>query len=182
MTFKQYYGDPFRADIAKVILSGPPSHSERGEVAIQPRTLSTMNPVIRSWDQEHIDLFVTAPFFTVLVDQVCYTYYREYYSQFQSLTRYPKFRGDCTGGCSHHIHPKYVFKVIASPPGPYSSWSGTANFLEESIDVMHSEVTDFFGVHLKVSDGLNFWSRCVDEIRETNEILAKRKAATDSSS
>ena len=164
MTFKEYYGELFRADLDAVVSSGSPSHSAEGEVTIQPRTLSTENPVICSWDRERIDLFSTALFFTVLVDQVCYTYFRYIYTGFQSLTCYPKFRGDCTGGCRFHLHPKFIFEVITSSPGPAYEWSGTAKLLKEAINVMHFEVIDFFKDHIRCVDGEEFWVRCANEL------------------
>jgi len=115
-------------------------------------------------EPERLRLFATALFFTVLVDQVCYTHFRDIYLEFQSLTRYPKFCGDCPGGCYHHLHPMSIFETIGSAPGPAYGWSGQTKLLDEAIEVMHAEVLDFSNTYLPSIDGELFWRRCVDEM------------------
>jgi hypothetical protein len=164
MTFREYYGEPFRSDLSAVVTSNPSPHSEADEVTIQPRTLSTENSVIRVWEPERLRLFATALYYTILVDQVCYTHFGSVYSQFKVLTRYPKFRGDCPGGCYGHIHPMNILKAIGSELGPANNWSGQVILLVEAAEVMHAEVRDFFRTYLRAVDGEHFWRKCVDEM------------------
>jgi hypothetical protein len=55
------------------------------------------------------EYFGVALFFTVLTDMVCFSHFKPYYSNFKSLTRYPKFIGNCPGGCNFHYHPSDIF-------------------------------------------------------------------------
>ena len=162
MLFTEYYGPPYRVDLHAVVEALPSlhDHADFNAVTIQPRTLSRKNVVIRSWNSERIDLFASALFFTVLVDQVAFTHFHSHYHQFQDLTRYPKFRGDCPGGCNYHVHPSTVFRAIASQLAPLS---GEAKLLPEAVEVMHAEVLSFFSEHMLSVDGQEFWEKCVPE-------------------
>ncbi|MDL1927938.1 hypothetical protein FCG40_02965 [Fimbriimonadia bacterium ATM] len=170
MTFKEYYGEPFRSDLGAIVASCPSLHSDWQDVVVQPRTLSIENPAINGLTLERRNLFATALFFTVLVDQVCYTHFRAYYPQFRDLTRYPKFRGDCPGGCHSHLHPKSIFNAIGSPHGPAYNWSGRARFVDDAIEIMRAEVLDFFNTHLNAVDGEDFWRRCVEEMPQRTRV------------
>src|SRR5687768_12368270 len=109
MNLAEYYNGPFRADLGRGIEGRPPVHDHRpGEVTIQPRSISRENMVIRRWPEERRMLFASSLFLTVLSDQVCYTHYPNSYARFRELTRYPKWLGDCPGGCYNHIHPAVV--------------------------------------------------------------------------
>jgi len=164
LEFRNYYGEPFRIDLNAVTNFPSCPCSEADEAVIQPRTISTQNPVIRSWKPEQLQLFATALFFTVLVDQVCYTHYRDFYPQFQKLTRYPKFHGDCPGGCWWNLHPNRIFRAAGSSPGSPSNWSGRVKIPENTIDVMRNEVLEFFNDYMQAIDGKEFWRRCVGEM------------------
>lgn len=163
MTFIEYYGDTFRSDLNQVVQNCPSPHAMKGDVIIQPKMLTLENHTINSWKPDRINLFATALFFTILADQVCYTYFRDFYSQFQALTHYPKFRGDCPGGCYYHLHPTSIFKVIGSSPGPASMWSGKLKMLDDAIETMRREVLNFFNTYVKSIDGDLFWEKCVAE-------------------
>ena len=160
MTYREYYGDPFRNDIHEVIASRPTPDRhilEGREAVIQPHNLTTENPAICSWASERLELFATTLFFTTLVDQVCYSYYRDSYPHFQSLTRYPKFKGDCPGGCNSNLHPRSIFRVVGI--GSISS-----PIFDEAVGIMRKEVIDFFQNILKNVDGGEFWRKCLNEL------------------
>jgi hypothetical protein len=167
MLLRQYYGDPFRDDLGELLAGAPPA-CDHGidEVTIQPRTLSTDNPAVFRWDTPRRGLFASALFLTILADQVCYTYFRRHYPPFRELTRYPKFRGACPGGCTHHINPAGVFSAIGKPPGawPRDDKLDYSVLPRDLFDVMHDEVMTFFPSHLAGIDPGEFWDRCDESI------------------
>ena len=95
-SLSSYYGQQFRDDLHAVLAHAHKTHPhEAGEITIQPRSISTENSVIRSWSDERRAVFASALLLTVLVDQVCFTHFKEVYPQFRALTMYPKLCGDC---------------------------------------------------------------------------------------
>ena len=153
----------FADDLSRVVAALPPEtpHAEwKGEVTVQPRTISSANPVIRAWNEDRVRQFASALFLTVLVDEVCYTHFREQYPQFRLLTNYPKFRGDCPGACGHHLHPSDVFRAVNVEP---DSWSGQGDLYEGALEMMHAEVARVFGSGTIPIDVEDFWGRCLKE-------------------
>src|SRR5688500_7663918 len=119
MLFADYYNKLFREDLAQVLDASPPAHAhEPDEVTIQPKTISEANLIVQSWAQDRRLLFAAGLFLTVLADQVCYTHFADSYPRFRSLTKYPKWRGDCPGGCLSHIHPGAVFRTVGRSRRP----------------------------------------------------------------
>ncbi len=166
MDYRQYYGDPFRRDLAGVVRGLPGHHGawEDGGAILQPFILSNENPAIACMGHDQRSLFATALFFTVLVDQVAYTYYKPHYSAFRVLTLYPKLVGNCLGACHYHFHPRSVFSYLATVRGPVYKWDQDGLFDESSVEVMRAEVLDFFRVHLPAVDGAEFWEFCLAEL------------------
>lgn len=166
MLFAEYYGDPFRSDLAYVSAGLPPSHEhEPGSVVLQPRTLSTRNPAVLAMTAERRSLFGVALFLTVVADQVCYTYFRAHYVHFRELTRYPKLKGDCPGGCRMNIHPSNALAVGhragANSRGDSDLWSPLPS---DVISVMRTEVHSFVTEHLSGITPEEFWQRVDREI------------------
>ncbi len=161
MSFSSYYGNQFRDDLQRVTANAHQIH-QHDEVTIQPRSISTENRIIRSWSEERMVLFGSALLLTVLVDQVCFTHFKEVYPQFRALTMYPKFRGDCPGGCSTNLHPLTVLRAIGRKPGytlydcdfPYDRLS------EDFETVLRTEVFAFCENHLPSLDADLFLKRC----------------------
>lgn len=168
MTFREYYHGPFHADLVTVVDASPSPHhpSEHGAVIVQPRTLSAENPHIRAWGPGRTDHFASALYWTVLVDQVCYTHFKVHYGAFQRLTRYPKFRGNCPGGCSYNLHPRKILNAIGSKPP--NAWLGRAHLSNDAVDVMRNEIFDFFERHVTGIPSRDFWRRCRAEL-DTDE-------------
>lgn len=165
MDYREYYGEPFRSDLSAVISAVPSGHSTEREYVIQPRTLSTENPIIRKWEQNRINLFATALFYTVLIDQVCHHHFHHLYDEFEKLTRYPKLLGDCPGGCIWgYAHPVMILQSIGSPPGPASNWVASAGLIENSRSVMREEIGSFAENHLPSMDAEIFWEKVVAEL------------------
>ncbi|MFH1738442.1 MAG: hypothetical protein ABIH23_05495 [bacterium] len=174
MDFAEYYHSRFRDDLRSVLVALPAIHDIPGGPFLQPQTISTENTAILAWENEHRDNFAVALFFTVLVDQVFYTYYREDYHRFRRLTLYPKWKGNCPSGCYYHIHPSIVFGAIAAPPGPINRiplGNGIQRLHEpEVLATLEREVKEFFSVHMPEIDGDEFWQKCVEEFPKTDVI------------
>ncbi len=169
MTFAEYYGARFRDDLARVLGSAPaPNHlsEDAAEVVIQPRVLSRQNQTLRLWPAERRALFGVALFFTVLLDQVCYTCFPALYESFRRLTEYPKFKGDCPGGCYQHLHPSLILSSLGRPPGVTDSTvlPEYAQLLGEAIPVMQRKVREFCRDHFPALDAPAFWDRCLAEV------------------
>lgn len=169
MDFREYYGDPFRRDLAAVLEGLPTHHSEGAEIVLQPRNISTKNKVVRAWSEERRTLFATALFFSVLVDEVCFTHYPGQYAEFRSLTMYPKFIGDCPGGCRTHIPPANILFAMGSPYGAATGWTGSSALPDGALEVMQHETVSFFEDHCRPIDGLEFWAHCERELPQVAE-------------
>lgn len=163
MIFAEYYNELFREDVARVV-TGLPARHDHGpdEVTIQPRSISGRNPVIRAWPDDRRALFACGLFLTVLADQVCYTHFRASYPTFRALTRYPKWRGDCPGGCYSHIHPGAVFYAIGAEEGRLPAWPAFPLSLlpGDLVATMQREIADFVGRFLPGVDQGAFWRHC----------------------
>lgn len=117
-SFSKYYKEKFRNDIHHFFSSVPESSKHHDN--IDDKTIFTIQLERLTKDFDHLQFllppdklnFAVALFFTVLVDEVCYSYYRNHYSDFRALTLYPKFIGNCPGGCRYHLHPVNIFSAI----------------------------------------------------------------------
>jgi hypothetical protein len=175
MTFSDYYNSSFRQDLQSVVAAMPPLHDHGdGEVTIQPRTLSIANPVISGWGEDLRMLFAAALFLTILVDEVCYTYFRPAYPRFRALTLYPKLRGDCPGGCWWHAHPELIWHSIGTLEGqPYRRTEDLPFQLlpGDFLKTMEEETRSFIVTQLTDIDPDAFWDRCALEISPVFRLL-----------
>jgi len=177
MDFEEYYNKRFRTDIQRFFMTIPDEsrfHEDRINkqiFSIQYERLSggsRNNP--RDDGRDHLDFLTTkqekenfgvALFFTILVDEVFYTYYKENYNKFQHFTRYPKFMGNCLSWCLYHLHPKEVFSAMnRNLSNEYLIFYDT--FLE-AIPIMEREIKDFFCNHMPTINGQEFWDKCILE-------------------
>ena len=166
MLFAEYYGSPFRADIAAIVAGLPPMHEhDPGTIVLQPRTLSTKNPAVRLLSEERRGLFACALFLTIVADQVCYTHFRQSYSRFNELTRYPKLKGDCPGGCYTNIHPQNAFAIGGRSGARDRSILDFQGLLPPDVlDVMRLETHSFVAEHMPELSAENFWAHIDREI------------------
>lgn len=176
-TFGEYYRSVFRGDLTRFLMSIPfqsRHHHGTDTYTIQYSKLCRDAPHMDTIPSEHRSYFAIALVFTVLVDQVCYTYFSSHYEDFRRLTLYPKFIGDCPGGCYHNIHPSLIFEAINR------SWfkdvfperghiSLYKHFIEAKI-VMEEEIFDFFTKHMTIISPEVFWAKCVDEFPTRNQL------------
>ena len=174
MTLAEYYNAQFRDDLPRVLDAVPSLHDHGDDtVAIQPRTISRRNHVVRRWSVERRMLFASSLLLTVLADQVCYTHFRPLYARFRELTAYPKWRGDCPGACAYHIHPTVILRTIGAPEGQAASLDeiSLAALPADLFQTMRTEVTDFCERFLPEIDKVEFWRRCDVEIPTRFKLL-----------
>lgn len=168
--FRRYYVERFPADIKGFFVSIPEGSkfhedSERRQIhSIQYERLSL--------DFNHLHFLVTeqeklnfgvAIFFSVLIDEVFYTHFINDYDAFQKLTYYPKFIGNCPGGCHYHLHPKDIFFAIN-----YSRKGnqGNLNFYETfkfAQPFLHEWIQDFLELNFPLINRVDFWNKCLKE-------------------
>lgn len=177
MTFDEYYRREFRADIQQFMMSIPAGSrhhdNDESQFTIQYGRLTK--------DTRHLDViaaekrayFAVALFFSVLVDEVCYTHFQWYYDKFRSLTRYPKFIGDCLGACRYHLHPREIFTAINYSRDVRNAET-RPNIEVQSVfqgarGAMRKEVFDFFTHYMTEIDPTEFWGRCVYEFPEKED-------------
>jgi len=172
--FEKYYRTKFRQDIT-LFFSTIPDQSRFHEDNQTKQTFSIqyerltrdfdhLNQLTKS-DREY---FGVALFFTVLTDMVCYSNFRENYNNFRRLTLYPKFIGNCPGGCHYHYHPSDIFAAMNFSRSKQLDIlsSERLDFYEkfnEAISTMKKETKDFFIDHLTEIDGQQFWEKCKEE-------------------
>lgn len=162
VTFRDYYQGIFRSDLVEVVSALPSGHdlTEHGSVVIQPRTLSTENSFIRSLRRDRIDHLASALFWTILLDQVCYTYFSGQYWAFQQVTLYPKFHGDCPGGCYNNLHPQHILTQFGRRRPRLSV---------DAAGVIREEVFELFPWPLSAISPSELWKRCLQEVGMSDE-------------
>jgi hypothetical protein len=98
--------------------------------------------------------FALSLYLTFLVDQGMHAHFRPHYAEFQRLTRYPKWRGECLGGgCSYNIHPQWVLKVLGYADRVWDTK------LHAAVPVFREVVDEFFGVHMPRPRSEEVWER-----------------------
>ncbi len=88
---KDYYYKNFRNDFVEFMAKSKTTHEHPGDgvyIPIQDLNENTMSHV--KTDPWHNMRFLYCLAFTVLIDQIMYTYFKSEYENFQSITLYPK--------------------------------------------------------------------------------------------
>jgi hypothetical protein len=172
--FYKYYNGQFRNDL-QMFFATIPDRSKFHDNS-QDKTAFTIQLERLTQNLDHLDFlpddkdrvkFGVALFFTVLVDEVCFSHFKQNYSAFKQLTLYPKFIGNCPGGCRFHLHPSDIFFAM----NKYDKIKNTKtqrhlNFFEtfsEAAPVMEKETKDFFSNLMTTINGNEFWERCTKE-------------------
>jgi hypothetical protein len=131
--------------------------------SIQHERLTPSKNHLDFLDKDEKEYFGVALFFTVLTDMVCYTYYRDNYEKFQSLTRYPKLIGNCLSWCRYHLHPRDMFYAMNQGRKPSEPQLLFIDKFSDAIDTMKKETVGFFKEHLSEINGEIFWENCQRE-------------------
>jgi hypothetical protein len=169
--FDRYYNTQFRGDIQKFFSTIPDEsrfHEDKEHKQIfsiqygrLTREYNHLNFLTTNQDKVN---FAVALFFTVLVDEVCYTYYRANYDTFQKLTRYPKFIGNCLTMCRYHLPPSDIFIAMnKDKDGSSSDYLVFYDTFFEAIPVMERETKDFLQKYMSDVSGKEFWDKCEAE-------------------
>lgn len=171
VTFREYYRQQFRTDLDRFMMSIPAesrNHDyDKSIFTIQYERLTKDTTHLDVVAPEHRPHFAIALFLSVLVDEVCYTHFKQQYAQFRTLTLYPKFIGNCPGGCHYHIHPRDIFAAINySRDGRNNARRpdiAAYSLFDEANDVMKDEVFDFLSTHMTAINPDDFWKKCRSE-------------------
>jgi len=169
--FETYYNGQFRKDIETFFASIPDrskhTFDDKKIFTVQYQSLTKDFNYLNFLDITQKANFGTALFFTVLVDQVCYTHFGQFYDKFYSKTLYPKFVGNSPSTDRTNFAPREIFrafnysrddkKMFERPNVEF--WEAFNN----AISVMENETKDFFKKHLSEVDGNEFWNKCVSE-------------------
>lgn len=170
--FDKYYNGQFRQDIQTFFVNVP----ERSKHTFDDRQVFTIQYQTLTKDCDYLDFldinqkayFGTALFFTVLADQVCYTYFRQQYDKFFQLTRYPKFVGNSPSTDRTNFPPRDIFGAI-NYSRDKDKMCNTPNVefrqaFNEANPVIERETKDFFKNHLSEIDGQHFWDKILIEL------------------
>lgn len=171
--FETYYTNKFRQDILKFFSTIPErskhtfSIGDRTTFTIQYQTLTKDFNYLDFLDIKEKAFFGTALFFTVLVDQVCFTHFRQHYDKFRKLTLYPKFVGNSPSTDQTNFCPSDIFAAFNySRDNKKKDETPRVEFWEvfnNAVPVMEKETTIFFKKHLTEIDGQSFWALCKKE-------------------
>ena len=172
--FSTYYNTKFRQDINQ-FLSTIPEQSRFHEDNQTKQTFSIQYERLTR-DFDHLNFLTTddklnfgvALFITILTDMTCYSNFRQHYDNFRRLTLYPKFIGNCPGGCHYHFHPSDIFAAMNySRTKPLDILSPERfdfyDKFNEAIPTMEKEIKSFFVEHMTNIDGQMFWYKCKAE-------------------
>lgn len=168
--FKTYYNSNFREDINRFFSTIPDEsrfHEDtqnKQTLSIQYERLTPAKGHLDFLDKERKEYFGVALFLTILTDMVCFANFKPYYERFKILTRYPKFIGNCPGGCNYHLHPRDIFFAMTKDLIPTEPHLLFREKFIAGIDTMKEETINFFSEHMQGIDGQEFWSRCEQEL------------------
>jgi hypothetical protein len=181
MNFATYYTIRFRQDINQFFSTIPDQslfhedNQNKQTLSIQYERLTKDFDHLNFLSKTEKEYFGIALFFTVLSDMVCYSHYKNHYQKFKELTRYPKFIGNCPGGCQYHHPPSNIFYAMNfSRTKPLELLSSERlEFYEKFIEAMptiEKETKDFFTKYLAEIDGQEFWGKCKSDFPYTLKI------------
>jgi len=169
--FEEYYNGQFRKDILTFFSKIP----ERSKHTFENKNVFTVQYQSLTKDFDYLDFlaeenkayFGVALFFTVLIDQVCYTYYQDHYYKFERLTCYPKFVGNSPSTDRTNLNPRDIFGAINYSRDKEKMFNTENvkfwNAFNKAKPVMETETMDFFKNYLSDIDGHEFWQRCEQE-------------------
>ena len=116
--FATYYRMKFRQDINQFFSNIPDQsrfHEDKQNkqvFSIQYERLTMDFDNLDFLNKDEREYFGVSLFFTVLTDMVCYTHFKQLYDNYRKFTLYPKFIGNCPGGCRYHYHPSDIFAAM----------------------------------------------------------------------
>ena len=167
--FKTYYNSKFREDINQFFSTIPDEsrfhedNQNKQTYSIQYERLTPSKNHLDFLSKEEKEFFGVALFFTILTDMVCFSHFKPSYRAFQNLTRYPKFIGNCPGGCHYHFHPNDIFWAMNKGRQASEEHLLFYDKFLEAVETMKYETIIFFKEHLETIEGEIFWAKCKNE-------------------
>jgi len=189
--FKTYYANHFKSDIfnflSQIPIEGNKHHSNE-DIFIQYFFLTPSYTFLDIIPEKIRGNFIIALFWTVLIDQVCYSNYRSSYYLFKKKTNYPKFIGNCTAPslmssqCGHNQHPTKILLAVNDytdtgniyeiDKKPFKNYENKIErqriqidiLLQESISIVEVEISAFVDKHHPEIDGKILWQYCLSEL------------------
>ena len=161
--FGKYYNEQFQEDLRKFFMKIP-DHAKFYKDWEDKQTFS-ISYLCLTDECNYLDFLTTnqnkvnfgvALFFTILIDEVFYTYYKANYEIFRQLTRFPKFIENYSW-CACHLHPKEVFSAMRLYQSDYRDTFCNA------VPIMEREIKDFFHKNMPKINEQEFWDKCKSE-------------------
>lgn len=190
MDFKTYYKQYFQRDLQnfkdQIPVDGN-KHYEGNGFNIQYFFLTPQYKYLDIIPHDRQGLFAVALYWTVLIDQVVYSNFRNIYQNFHSKALNPKFIGNCTAPslmsseCGRHQHPRKILLAIndeadkgnrydfdreifkldeSSQPRLHIDY---LQILEQAMQVMKLETKDYFRKYIPEVSWTDFWVKCEQE-------------------
>lgn len=175
--FKTYYNNKFSEDLNRFFSVIPNESKFHDDMhvqqifSIQYERLTPQRNHLDFLNKEMKEYFGVALFFTVLIDMVCYSYFQNHYSKFQSLTRYPKFIGNCLSWCRFHLYPNDIFRSMNQGQNSTEPYLFFHDKFIEAVVTMEKETISFFNQYLTEINGAAFWELCKTEFPYRSEIF-----------
>jgi hypothetical protein len=181
--FKQYYQQDLLSFLGQIPIEGN-KHYNVKEFKIQYFFLTPQYKYLDIIPANRQGFFAVALYWTVLVDQTVYSYFRHLYQTFQSKTLYPKFIGNCTAPslmsseCGHHQHPSKILRAINDTTDKGNRFDFEREIfkkdessqtrqhidyypiLEQASQVMIEEIKGYFENHHPEISLTDFWIKC----------------------
>lgn len=174
--FTTYYRSKFPEDLGRYLVSIPRElkyHEDPDEkiiISFQPYTLDRASKYLTFLTRTEYEYFGMSLYFQVLMDMVFYTYYSSYYWEFQSMTHYPKFIGNCLRACKWHMDPEGILDYLRLLGTNRSSlYPHFHERFNEAAAFFETESLTFFQQKMPEVNGQIFWEYCKREfpINET---------------
>lgn len=167
--FKTYYNSKFRDDLKQFFSTIPDASkfhedTENKQIfSIQYERLTPAFNHLDFLDKDEKENFAIALFLTVLTDMVCFSHFKQHYNKFKNLTRYPKFIGNCLGGCRYHYHPSEIFFAMNKGLSASEKHLVFYDKFMDAKETMKEEIITFFNEYLTEVNGEKFWEKCQNE-------------------
>ena len=172
-SFIQYYLHQFKLDLSHFFSLIPDESKFHDDIknkriyTIQYEQLTPKKGNLGFLSNESKHNFLIALYYCVLIDMVCYTYFKSHYEKFYRLTMYPKLIGNCLSACNYHLNPKSIFHAVYGP-----NFSEKNTILIKRLILLQEffkiEVFNFFNEYFSDINQEEFWSRCTAEIPNVN--------------
>jgi hypothetical protein len=159
MSFGDYFRARFPKDLQAVTSGLEPLHTHGPDKnVIQPRILSRENPVIRAMSPNRLQLFASALYLALAIDQEVHSKLRSSYPGVSARTRGPQFYGDCPGACQSTIALEAIFDAIGKRPQDIRYKNVVPASLAETLSTAKDDIVSFLHETFAELDSERIWS------------------------